>query len=315
MLRKDSARRHTAVLKWLLRLVIKKKWPQGKWPVFPESMGRVHKCFPYSQSGCHERGCQSKATLKGTCPCGQLHRHNGALQRQSSYQEPTAEKYLLYQGKPGERWMASKRGTLKNFKDPRAEMHSKHTPKLEETCIGARETIISSSSFDPQEEESTEKPRSQWRKIQPHSFPLPTFSPKQAQAGNSLVVQWLGLYASTAEGRGSIPSGELDPTCHAAWQKKESRPRLEQGRSFNLYQQQSRDQYLGLNLLKRHCFMPRISWTTLLFEKDHKDLISSKEHRGKKQTQIASVRGPVRKDRAVLQVVPLKCSLFSIKVT
>ena len=74
--------------------------------------------------------------------------------------------------------MASKRGSLKNFKDPRAEMHSKHTPKLEETCIGARETIISSSSFDPQEEESTEKPRSQWRKIQPHSFPLPTFSPK-----------------------------------------------------------------------------------------------------------------------------------------
>ena len=29
--------------------------------------------------------------------------------------------------------MAGKRGTLKNFKDLRAEMHSKHTPKLEET--------------------------------------------------------------------------------------------------------------------------------------------------------------------------------------
>ena len=29
-------------------------------------------------------------------------------------------------------------------------MHSKNTPKLEETGIGARETIISSSSFDPQ---------------------------------------------------------------------------------------------------------------------------------------------------------------------
>lgn len=150
MHRKDSARRHTAVLKWLLRLVIKKKWPQGKWPVFPESVGRVHKCFPHSQSGCHERECQSKATLKGTCPCGQLHRHNGALQRQSSYQEPTAEKYHLHQGKPGERWTASKRGSLKNFKDPRDEMHSKNTPKLEETGIGARETIISSSSFDPQ---------------------------------------------------------------------------------------------------------------------------------------------------------------------
>lgn len=55
--------------------------------------------------------------------------------------------------------MASNRGALKSFKDPRAEMHSKHTPKLEETGIGARETIISSSSFDPQG--STEKQRSQ----------------------------------------------------------------------------------------------------------------------------------------------------------
>ena len=54
--------------------------------------------------------------------------------------------------------MASNRGALKNFKDPRAEMHSKHTPKLGETGIGARETIIS-SSFDPQG--STEKQRSQ----------------------------------------------------------------------------------------------------------------------------------------------------------
>lgn len=41
MLRKNSARRHMAVLRWLLRLVIKKKWPQGKWPVFPEFVGRV----------------------------------------------------------------------------------------------------------------------------------------------------------------------------------------------------------------------------------------------------------------------------------
>ena len=28
-------------------------------------------------------------------------------------------------------------GTLKNSKNPRGEMHSKHTPKLEETGIGA----------------------------------------------------------------------------------------------------------------------------------------------------------------------------------
>ena len=75
-----------------------------------------------------------------------------------------AGKYHLYQGKPGKRWMAGKRGTLKNFKDLRAEMHSKHTPKLEETGIGARETITSSSSFDPQGGGINKRNRSQQRK-------------------------------------------------------------------------------------------------------------------------------------------------------
>ena len=39
--------------------------------------------------------------------------------------------------------------------------------------------------------------------------------------GISLVVQWLGLHALTAEGPG-VQSllGELNPTSHEAWQKK-----------------------------------------------------------------------------------------------
>ena len=65
MLRKVRAKRHMAALMWLLRPVIKKRRLQGKWPVFPEFVGRMHKCFLHSQSGCHERECQSKVILKG----------------------------------------------------------------------------------------------------------------------------------------------------------------------------------------------------------------------------------------------------------
>lgn len=37
--------------------------------------------------------------------------------------------------------------------------------------------------------------------------------------GNSLVVLWLGFCASSAEGLGSIPDRELDPTSGTAKKK------------------------------------------------------------------------------------------------
>ena len=41
------------------------------------------------------------------------------------------------------------------------------------------------------------------------------------EQSNSLVVQWLGLYAFTAEGLGSVPGqGTKDPICHMVWPKQ-----------------------------------------------------------------------------------------------
>ena len=41
--------------------------------------------------------------------------------------------------------------------------------------------------------------------------------------GNSLMVQWLGLRAFTAEGLDLIPSQGMDPTGHAAEPKREKK--------------------------------------------------------------------------------------------
>ena len=44
---------------------------------------------------------------------------------------------------------------------------------------------------------------------------------KNDVCGNSLVVQWLGLRAFTAEGPGSIPERGTNPTGHVVQPKKE----------------------------------------------------------------------------------------------
>lgn len=137
-------------------------------------------------------------------------------------------KYRLHQGKPGrDGWRAT--GALKSFKDPR-EMHSKHTPK-QETGMVQRETIISSSSFDP-----TRINRETEESIEKTSATLISFANFLScrpgwEFPGGLQVRTLCFHC---RGPGFDPGGELNPTCHAAWQKKESRPGLEQGRSFTI---------------------------------------------------------------------------------
>ena len=58
--------------------------------------------------------------------------------------------------------------------------------------------------------------------------------------GNSLVVQWLGLSASTAGGMGSIPVGELK-IMHASLAKK----REDEGHSNRIKEDEGRGTSLG----------------------------------------------------------------------
>ena len=48
-------------------------------------------------------------------------------------------------------------------------------------------------------------------------------NPWKYYAGNSLVVQWLGLHAFTAQGTGSIPGQELGSQSHTVQQKKKKK--------------------------------------------------------------------------------------------